>query len=117
MQTMTTISTTELRDRLDDPNVTIVDVRTLAAYNGWRRNGEPRGGHLPGAVAFPAAWLTSVDEAEIARLLASKGVTTDRDIVVYGDGADDAGALAARLEALGIENVQVLEGGATAWAA
>ena len=54
---MSTISTTELRDRLDDPNLTIVDVRTLAAYNGWRRNGEARGGHLPGAVAFPAAWL------------------------------------------------------------
>ena len=38
-------------------NLTIVDVRPLAAYNGWRRNGEARGGHIPGAVAFPAAWL------------------------------------------------------------
>ena len=64
---MTTISTTELRDRLDDPSLTIVDVRTLAAYNGWRRNGEARGGHIPGAVAFPAVWLETVDEPEIER--------------------------------------------------
>ena len=61
-----TISTTELRDRLGDPNLTIVDVRPLAAYNGWRLNGETRGGHIPGAVAFPSDWLTSVDAPEIA---------------------------------------------------
>ena len=30
------ITTQELRDRLDDPSLTIVDVRPLAAYNGWR---------------------------------------------------------------------------------
>ena len=54
---MSTISTTELRDRLDDPTLTIVDVRPLAAYNGWRLDGEARGGHIPGARAFPAAWL------------------------------------------------------------
>jgi len=54
---MTTISTTELRDRLEDPTLTIVDVRPLAAYNGWRLEDEPRGGHIPGATAFPADWL------------------------------------------------------------
>ncbi len=111
---MTTITPAELRDRLDDPSLTIVDVRTLAAYNGWRRNGEVRGGHLPGAVAFPVAWLDIVDDAEIDRLLTAKGVTTDRDIVIYGDGADDAGALATRLAALGVDRVQTLEGGAAA---
>ena len=70
---MTTISTSELRDRLDDPNLTIVDVRPLVAYNGWRRGSAARGGHVPGAVAFPIAWLSSVDEVEIERLLDSKG--------------------------------------------
>lgn len=114
---MTTISTTELRDRLDDPSVTVVDVRTLAAYNGWRRNDEARGGHVPGAVAFPAAWLDTVDEPEIERLFTTKGVTAGRDIVVYGDGAIDARAVADRLATLGIETVRTLEGGANAWAA
>ena len=57
MTTTRSIDTTELRDRLGDPSLTIVDVRPLAAYNGWRLDGEDRGGHIPGAVAFPCAWL------------------------------------------------------------
>jgi thiosulfate/3-mercaptopyruvate sulfurtransferase len=95
----------------------VVDVRTLAAYNGWRRNGEARGGHVPGAVAFPAAWLDTVDAPEIERLFTAKGVTAGRDIVVYGDGAPDARAVADRLAALGIDGVRTLDGGASAWAA
>ena len=63
------ISTEALRDRLGDPALTIVDVRPLAAYNGWRLRGEARGGHIPGAVAFPRDWLRSVDAPEIERLL------------------------------------------------
>ena len=114
---MTTISTTELRDRLDDPALTVVDARTLAAYNGWRRNGEARGGHVPGAVAFPAVWLDTVDEPEIERLFATKGITAGRDVVVYGDGDLDAQRLADRLTALGVDGVRILEGGAPAWAA
>jgi len=112
-----TISTTELRDRFDDPRLTIVDVRSLAAYNGWRHNGEKRGGHVPGAVAFPIAWLDGVSEAEIDRLLAAKGVTPDREVVVYGVGRDDATLLASRLDRSGIGSVQVYEAGASAWAA
>jgi 3-mercaptopyruvate sulfurtransferase SseA len=57
------ISTVELRQRLTDPELTIVDVRPLTAYNGWRAIGESRGGHIPGAVAFPSRWLSSVDDA------------------------------------------------------
>ena len=56
-RTTGTISTEELHDRLSDPDLTIVDVRPIAAYNGWRLQGEARGGHIPGATAFPSAWL------------------------------------------------------------
>jgi thiosulfate/3-mercaptopyruvate sulfurtransferase len=111
------VSTSELRDRLADPKLTIVDVRPLVAYNGWRRNGEARGGHIPGAVAFPIAWLDSVDEVEIERLLDSKGIVAGRDVVIYGDGADDAGALATKLDGLGIGGARVYVAGATGWAA
>ena len=55
------IDVVELAARLDDPELRIVDVRPLAAYNGWRLRNEPRGGHVPGAVAFPNAWLDTVD--------------------------------------------------------
>jgi thiosulfate/3-mercaptopyruvate sulfurtransferase len=114
--TRRTITTTELRDRLLDPNVTVVDVRPIAAYNGWRLNGEARGGHIAGAVAFPSAWLHSVDQAEIEKQLEAKGVTADRDIVVYGDGLE-AAAFVAKLRALGIDGAAIYEPGFGAWAA
>jgi 3-mercaptopyruvate sulfurtransferase SseA len=113
---MTTIATSELRQRLGEPGLTVVDIRPLAAYNGWRPNGEPRGGHIPGAVAFPAAWLTSVDDAEIDRLLDAKGITADREVVVYGDGPADAEAFANVLRARGIATANAYAGGAVAWA-
>jgi molybdopterin synthase sulfurtransferase len=110
------ISIDELRARLGDPDLTIVDVRPLAAYNGWRLRGETRGGHVPGAVAFPAAWLRSVDDPEIERLLRSKGIETGRSIAIYGDGPDDPTPLAIRLLAAGLEDVRVFEPGWAAWA-
>jgi molybdopterin synthase sulfurtransferase len=114
---MTSISTTELLPRLDDPRLTIVDIRPLAAYNGWRTNGEARGGHIPGAVAFPAAWLGSIDDAEIGRLLDAKGITADRDVVVYGDGPADAADFVAAVRARGIETARAYDTGAAGWAA
>jgi len=111
-----TISTAELHDRLADGTVTIVDTRPIAAYNGWRLGGEARGGHIRGAVGFPAAWLHSVDEPEVERLLQAKGVTPGRDIVIYGDGLE-AAAFTARLSGLGIEGSRVYEAGFTTWAA
>jgi molybdopterin synthase sulfurtransferase len=112
-----TISTTELRDRLGDPQLTVIDARPLTGYNGWRLEGEVRGGHLPGAVAFPSAWLTSVDQPEIRRILDEKGVVAGRDVVVYGAQSDDAQAVAAGLAELGIENVRIYADGFPAWAA
>jgi len=111
------ISTAELRDRLGDPDLTVVDVRPMAAYNGWRLRGEARGGHIPAAVAFPSAWLESVDEQEIQRLLKAKGITPDRDVVIYGNGAGDVAALATRLVDDGHERVRVYEPGWSEWAA
>jgi thiosulfate/3-mercaptopyruvate sulfurtransferase len=111
------VSTEELRGRLTDPGLTLVDVRPLAAYNGWRLRGEPRGGHIPGAVSFPRAWLGSVDDTEILRLFESKGIAKDRSVVVYGDLAEDVAALRIWLEALGYEGVRVYEAGWAAWSA
>src|SRR5947208_17080250 len=96
-----TISVGELRERLSDPRLTIVDVRDLPAYNGWRLGGTARGGHIPGAVAFPGAWLTSVDDPEVERLLRSKGILPSREGARYGDRRDGTVALKTTLPALG----------------
>jgi len=114
---MSTITTAELREGLDDPRRTVVDIRPLASYNGWSRNGEARGGHIRGAVAFPAGWLRIVDEVEIRRLLDEKGITADRDVIVYGDDGEDASAFVEALADLGVPGARAYEDGASAWAA
>jgi 3-mercaptopyruvate sulfurtransferase SseA len=112
-----TISADELRSRLDDPGLTIVDVRALPAYNGWRAGGEARGGHIPGAVAFPRAWLSSVDDAEVERLLHSKDIVPSREVVLYGDDAEDVSAVRTRVTDLGHAGVRTFEQGWAEWAA
>ncbi|MGH2474343.1 MAG: sulfurtransferase, partial [Candidatus Limnocylindrales bacterium] len=74
-------------------------------------------GHIRGAVAFPLDWLTTIDGPEVARLLAEKGLTADREIVAYGTGAGDAAAFADRLVELGLPTVRTFDAGFGAWAA
>jgi 3-mercaptopyruvate sulfurtransferase SseA len=112
-----TIDADALLAALGSPDLTLIDARPIAGYNGWRLHDEPRGGHIPGAVAFPVAWLRSADGPEIARLLAAKGATAGRRVVVYGDGDTDAHALAAHVRGLGIDDVTALTGGFAGWAA
>src|SRR6202171_4785040 len=87
------VSLTELRERLSDPPLRIVDVRAQPAYNGWRSSGAARGGHIPGAVAFPSPWLHSVDGPEVERLLRSKAILASREGVLSGERPEEALAL------------------------
>ena len=111
------IDLAELRERLDDPDLTLVDVRALLAYNGWRARGAVRGGHIPGAVAFPSAWLKTVDSPEVERLLRSKAILNSREVVLYGDRPEDSLPLRTRLAALGQLGVRTYQGGWAEWAA
>jgi len=117
--TGSTITPAELEGRLDDPTLTVVDARPLANYHGWRAGDDSRGGHVPGAVAFPSAWALSVDDPEIERILAEKGITADRDLVVYGDGTAtaDVTTVVEALGRFGITDLRTLAGGFGAWAA
>src|SRR5437764_2755794 len=112
-----TISVGELGRGLSGTRLTIVDVRDLPAYNGWRLGGMARGGHIPGAVAFPGAWLKSVDDLEVERLLRSKGILASREVALYGDRRADTGALKTRLAELGQAGVRIYEGSWAEWAA
>ena len=53
------ISTADLHQHLTDADLTVVDLRPSAAYNGWRLGTETRGGHIPGAVSFPQSCLSA----------------------------------------------------------
>lgn len=84
-------STRELRARIDDPGMQLVDVRPIDAYNGWQLDGEARGGHIRGARALPFAWSAYLDWIEIVR---AKGLQPDRCLVVYGRNDDETEAVA-----------------------
>jgi 3-mercaptopyruvate sulfurtransferase SseA len=111
------IDTTELRGRLDDPSLTIVDVRPLAAYNGWRYDGEARGGHIPRARAFPSAWFRRVEASELERLAGAKEIAPGREVVLYGARPEEVAAVSDGLAEVGHTDVRVYEAGWAGWAA
>jgi 3-mercaptopyruvate sulfurtransferase SseA len=112
-----TLTTTELHARLDEPGLVVVDTRSIVGYNGWRQGDDVRGGHVPGAVAFPLAWFSTVDAPELDRLLAEKGITDASTVVVYGDDAAASEAAADALVGRGVTGVDILDGSFAAWAA
>src|SRR5438067_7900828 len=79
------VSTAELEARLGELGLRVVDLRPLPEYNGWRGAGATRGGHVPGAVALPAEWLSHLDDAELQSLLENKGIAAADEVVVYGE--------------------------------
>lgn len=111
------ISTAELAQQLGNPALVVIDVRPMAAFNGWQLQGETRGGHIRGAIAFPVSWLDTVEAADLETLAESKGITRDKTVVVYGYTRDDSAAMAQWLSDLGYENVLTYKAGLAEWAA
>lgn len=79
------ITTAEVQEAFDDPNVKIIDVRNVNAYNGWRLKGEKQGGHIPGARSLDVKWTKYIDWIEIVR---SKGILPKHKIIIYGYNAE-----------------------------
>src|SRR5437870_9154327 len=111
------ISTQALAGAIEEPECVVVDVREMAAFNGWTLHHEARRGHLRGAVAFPLEWTAVVQGTALQRLLASKGITPRRTVVVYDVQRDRSAAMAHRLRTLGYARVLIYDAGVAAWAA
>ena len=110
-----TITTEDILDKQAD--LVLVDVRSTAAYNGWRLQGELRGGHLPGAVSLPGSWLAGLTDEDLLSLLANKGINAGKAIVLYGDSAEQVRTVREKLGELGYADVGLYEGGFARWAA
>jgi thiosulfate/3-mercaptopyruvate sulfurtransferase len=81
------VSAEWLRDRLQQPDLVLVDARTPAEYAGQDVQAR-RGGHIPGAVNIewrknlrPDGTFKSVDE--LRAMYAAGGVTPDKTVVTY----------------------------------
>lgn len=119
------ITPQQLRDRTDDEQTLIVDVRSEEQY---------RAGHIPSAINLPGSeWRTpatkdpkregpgqrifrradgKVDVQRYEKLLGDAGITPDRRIVIYGNqaGKADGSVPAAILLKLGHQDVAFLDG-------
>jgi thiosulfate/3-mercaptopyruvate sulfurtransferase len=81
-------------ERLGDPKVRLVDVRSPQEFTGevlappGLSETAQRGGHIPGAANIP--WSQAVNEdgtfksdAELEALYQSRGITRDKDVIAY----------------------------------
>lgn len=103
-----TITTQDLKENLDDKSWVVVDTRLNDSYNGWVLDSEKRGGHIDGAVDFSANWL-SVDNKDKDKILdealKTKGINTDKNIVLYDANGMDANKVADYLSKKGYKNI------------
>ncbi len=103
--TITEISTRQLHDLMHTPEELIVDIRPTAAYNGWRLQGELRGGHIPGAISFPLAWTRYT--FELHEFLQSKGLVPGRPVTIYGYNTEEMDRMVKILAPAGLERLKV----------
>lgn len=75
------ISTESLQQNLENPSFSIIDVRPVEAYNGWKLQGEKRNGHIQGAKSLPLKWLEYMDWIEIVQ---TKKILPSQTILLYG---------------------------------
>ncbi len=76
-----TVELEELRGRLDDPELTLLDVRTAEEFSG--RGGypcDPRQGHIPGARRLQVDELLSLSPEEVRGLV---GRPPGSEVVAY----------------------------------
>jgi 3-mercaptopyruvate sulfurtransferase SseA len=111
------ISTEDLFMQMGEPGFLVLDIQSTAAYNGWRLEGEARGGHIRGAVSLPVAWLRHASETDRGALLESKGIHPDKTIVVYGGDEHDRDTMIHALRDMGCRDVRTYQAGMGEWAA
>ena len=105
---VTSIETKDLQSKLSNSSWVVVDTRENDAYNGWKLDNAKRGGHIKGATDFSAAWLKVTSKDKDTRLdeaLKTKGITKDKNIVLYDSNGKDADEVAKYLTQEGYKNL------------
>ena len=105
---------TYILDRLGDPGVQILDVRTLADYTGENQGTFRRAGHIPGALHLD--WANNVQAesprtfkslAEMQALYDGIGLDRNKEIIVYCNGGVWSANTLFVLEMLGYPRVRL----------
>ncbi len=117
----------EVRQKLGDPNLTLIDVRSPAEFSGeviappGLSETAQRGGHIPGAQSAP--WLNAVNDDgtfkpadQLREFYAGKGVAEGKDVIAYcriGERSSHTWFVLYNL--LGYENAKNYDGSWTEW--
>lgn len=110
-----------IQARLGDPGTVLLDTRGAGEYSGAQRF-SARGGHIPGAVHMD--WVEAMDpgrnlrlkpRAELEALLAARGVTPDKEVVVYCQTHHRSSHTYVVLKALGYARVRGYPGAWSEW--
>jgi len=117
----------EVLQKLSDPNVTLIDVRSPDEFSGkviappGMSESAQRGGHIPGAQSAP--WLNAVKDDgtfksadALKAFYAGKGVTEGKDVIAYcriGERSSHTWFVLYNL--LGYENAKNYDGSWTEW--
>lgn len=108
--------TQKVEDALKDESWVVVDTRLNDAFNGWKLDGISRGGRIKGAVDFSANWLNvEVDEKKVNKeevlneALEIKGITKDKNIVLYDANGKDSKEVATYLKEKGFNNLYLYD--------
>ncbi|HLA16011.1 MAG TPA: sulfurtransferase [Candidatus Limnocylindrales bacterium] len=117
----------DIRPRLGDANLALIDVRSPAEFNGeviappGMSETAQRAGHIPGAVSAPWAQVVRDDGTfksadELRAHYAAKGVTPDKDIIAYCRiGERSSHTWFVLHELLGYPSVRNYDGSWTEW--
>lgn len=110
------VSVDWLADNLDDPDLRLVDLSQIRAYED---------GHIPGAVHV--WWQDTIEpnnavygmlawDAGVAEIVRNSGITDERFVIAYDDeGGRHAARFIWMLHAVGFQDVALLHGGTQAW--
>jgi thiosulfate/3-mercaptopyruvate sulfurtransferase len=131
-------TTSDIVERLGDPDVAIVDARSPQEYSGELALAE-RGGHIPGAVNLvwldtltggdavyttDTAWRNALQDedvelfkpaAEIQTLLLERGITPDKEVITYCQTLWRGAHVYFLLRLMGFDQVRGYDGSWAEW--
>ncbi len=101
-----TVDTGKLQENIDKEDWVVVDTRIIDAFNGWKIDNVKRGGHIKGATDLSVQWLKVDDSTNLLQnILVEKGITPDKNIVLYDANGQDAEEVAQFLIKNGFTNI------------
>ena len=121
------VSPAWLQERLNDPDVVVVDGSWYLPTQNRDPDAEYLAGHIPGAVRFDIDTVKDASSSlphmlpspeEFAKTVGAMGISEGMTIVIYdGSGLFAAPRVRWTFQAFGARNVSILEGGFPAWTA